>query len=115
LWLGRRRMQRLENEIATAKAERAELQRRLAFFERIAAAAGGGTATEEHAFWTAAVPGASMPASLLAAAAEQSPHEVPVRLDVGGADVIAVIGGPGDPRAWWSAVWRVAGKADEAS
>jgi hypothetical protein len=78
-------MQRLENEIATAKAERAELQRRLAFFERIAAAAGGGTTTEEHAFWTATVPGAPMPASLLAAAVEQSPYEVPVRLDVGDA------------------------------
>src|SRR5690349_2928188 len=42
MWKERRsqRMQRLENEVAAGKAERAELRRRLELFEKIAAAAG---------------------------------------------------------------------------
>ncbi len=60
-------------------------------------------------------PAAPMPASLVAAAREQSPRETPVRLKVGDSEVIAVIGGPGDPREWWSAVCQLTGQAGGVS
>jgi hypothetical protein len=113
LWRGRRRIRRLEDQIATAQADQDELRRRLELFEMIAAAAGA-TLTAP-AWWGAAVPAAPMPASLVAAAGEHSPREAPVRLDVAGTEIIAVIGGPGDPREWWSAVWQVAGRTEDAS
>ena len=50
-----------------------------------------------------------MPASLLAAVGDRGETSSAVRLDVGGQDVIAIIGGPGDPREWWSAMWHLAG------
>ena len=31
-----------------------------------------------------------------------------MRLDVGGAEVAAVVSGAGDPLRWWSAIWEVA-------
>jgi hypothetical protein len=38
-----------------------------------------------------------------------------VRLDVGGAEVIAVIGGAGDPREWWTAIWELTRQVRETS
>ncbi len=111
MWRRRRRLQELETEVAQGKAERAELRRRLDWFEAIAVAAG------------AAAPGGQPPGSgrqqrtapiapppnLLAAARDLRRHDVPVRLEVAGAEVIAVVGGPGDPREWWTAIWRTVG------
>jgi hypothetical protein len=109
MWRRRRRLQQLETEVAQGKAERAELRRRLDWFEAIAAAAG------------AATPGARLPGSgrqstvpvpppnLLAAARDLRRDDVPVLLEVAGAEVIAVVGGPGDPREWWTAIWRTVG------
>ena len=120
MWRRRRRLQQLETAVAEGRAERADLRRRLDWFEAIAAAAG------------AAPPGADLhgtelpsttppweeqqstmpapPPSLLAAARDLRGHDVPVRLDVAGAEVIAVVGGPGDPREWWTAIWQTAGQ-----
>ena len=50
-----------------------------------------------------------MPPSLLAAARDLHPFDVPVRLEVAGASAVAVVGGAGDPREWWSAIWQLAG------
>lgn len=99
-------MRRLEQEVAPARVGQAELRHRLQLFEMIAGAAGATLAAEP--WWGATVPAAPMPASLAAAARDERSLETPVRLDVGDADVIAVIGGPGDPREWWSAVWQIA-------
>jgi hypothetical protein len=52
---------------------------------------------------------APLPPNLLAAARDLRGHDVPVRLEVAGAEVIAVVGGPGDPREWWTAICRTAG------
>jgi hypothetical protein len=49
-----------------------------------------------------------VPPALLAAARELHASEVPVRLDVAGAEVVAVVGGAGDPHQWWAAIWRLA-------
>ncbi len=106
MWRRRHRLQRLETELAEGKAERAELRRRLDWFETIAAAAGASR--------RGAVPTAPLPASLVAAARDPRMHDVAVRLDVAGADVIAVVGGAGDPREWWTAIWGIAG-ADGAN
>jgi hypothetical protein len=112
LWPGRRRIRRLEDEITAARTERAELRRRLEVFEMIAGAAG---ATLPEPRWHATHPPASpMPASLAAAARTVVPDEAPIMLDVGGSEVIAVIGGPGDPREWWLAVCEVAGEPKTA-
>jgi hypothetical protein len=58
------------------------------------------------------LPSAPMPAELVAAAREARDDEdvrlLPVRLELAGGSVIAVIGGDGDPREWWTAVWRIA-------
>lgn len=96
-------MRRLEGEVASAKADQLELRRRLEVFEAIASAAGA--ALPEAGWWGEVVPAAPLPPSLLAAATDYAIPDSPVRLDVGGTDVIAIIGGPGDPREWWSAVW----------
>jgi hypothetical protein len=105
LWRGRRRVRRLEDEVTAARAEQAELRRRLEVFEMIAAAAGAALPEPQ---WQEPRP---MPASLAAAARTLSADEAPIMLDVGGTEMIAVIGGPGDPREWWSAVCEVAGQA----
>jgi hypothetical protein len=102
------RMRRLENEVAEGKAERAELRRRLELFEKIAAAAGvevdDNVATE------------SVPPSLLAAAQDPRQHGAPVRLDVDGRELIAVVDGEGgDPHEWWSAIRRLASRVRSAS
>jgi len=131
MWRRRRRLQQLETEIAEGKSERAELRRRLDWFEAIAAAAGAvapGTdsesttlrssglpsttspsATPSRAARDSTAPLAPLPPNLLAAARELRGRDVPVRLEVAGAEVIAIVGGPGDPREWWRAIWRTAG------
>jgi len=131
MWRRRRRLQQLETAIAQGKAERAELRRRLDWFEAIAAAAGAvapgtdpeGTAlrssgprsttspsaTPSRAARDSTAPLAPPPPNLLAAARELRGRDVPVRLEVAGAEVIAIVGGPGDPQEWWRAIWRTAG------
>jgi hypothetical protein len=105
LWWDRRRLRRLEGELAGAKADQLELRQRLEVFEAIASAAGA--ALPETSWWGRIVPEAPMPPSLLAAATDITNPDATVRLDVDGTDVIAIIGGPGDPREWWSAVWSL--------
>lgn len=124
MWRRRRRIQELEIEIERGKAERAELRRRLDWFEAIAAAAGAAPRTADlnqtelpnttppstgppRAGPQSTVP--APPPNLLAAARDLRGHDVPVRLDVAGAEVIAIVGGPGDPREWWTAIWQTAG------
>lgn len=107
-----RRLQHLESEIATANAERADLRRRLEAFEAIAAAAGVASAGDGGVLiapWQRGIPGESMPPELAAAARDLRSHDAAVHLDVAGADVVAVVGGPGDPRDWWTAIWQFAG------
>jgi len=130
MWRRRRRIQQLEIEIEQGKAERAELRRRLDWFEAIAAAAGAappdtgphgtgphGTGLPSTGQPSTALPRPdrqntvpALPPNLLAAARDLRGHDVPVRLDVAGAEVIAVVGGPGDPREWWTAIWQTAGQ-----
>ncbi len=105
MW-GRRRLRALEVEVAEARAEGAELRQRLDLFESVAAAAGAAVGP---------VPLAPMPPELVAAARELHREDVPVRLDVAGVEVIAVVGGGGDPRAWWTAIWQAAGHQQDAS
>jgi hypothetical protein len=52
---------------------------------------------------------APMPPALAAAARELRASEVPVLLNVAGAEAVAVIGGAGDPQQWWAAIWRLVG------
>jgi len=134
MWRRKRRFQQLETEMALGKAERAELRRRLDWFETIAAAAGAvapGADPEGAAFLSSdlpvttpasgtaqkpgqrsTVPSAPLPPNLLAAARDLRGHDVPVRLEVAGAEVVAIVGGPGDPREWWTAIWQAAGPDD---
>ena len=114
MWRRRRRLRRLEAEIAAGRAERAELRRRLAQFESIAAAAGASAGADPaiQPWQGGRAPAAPLPATLLAAARDVRSQDVPVRLEVAGAEVVAVVGGPGDPREWWSAVWKFAGPQD---
>jgi hypothetical protein len=107
VWRVRRRLERLEGELAEARATQAQLRLRLERFEMIAAAAGAPVA--------GSVPVAPMPPELVAAARDLRPRDVPVRLEIGGAEVIAVIGGEGDPREWWQAIWQLASPVREAS
>jgi hypothetical protein len=115
----RGRIQRLEEEIAQARAERADLRQRLQMFEMIAAAAGVGEPDPLPGTPSAAVPGGAVPAplpvSLIAAAHERRARHEPVWLEVGDSDVIAVVGGSGDPREWWSAIWHTGKQAGDAS
>ncbi len=99
MWQGKRRLRRLEKEIAEARAGQAALQRRVDLFEQIAASAGA--ALDDPL-------AAPVPSSLLAAARDLRPKSFPVRLAVNGREVIAVIGGEGgDPREWWTAIRRL--------
>jgi hypothetical protein len=107
VWHGRRRIRRLEDEVAEAKAAQADLRRRLEVFEMIARAAGAPVTGEP--------PGAPMPPVLVAAARDVRSADVPIKLDVGGTDVVAVIGGAGDPREWWTAIWQLTHPVQEAS
>lgn len=97
--LKRRGARRLADELAETRADQAELRRRLEAFEAIAAAAGAAM----HP-----VPDAPVPPELMAAANEHRSEDVPVRLEVAGSEVVAVLGGPGDPREWWTAIWQFA-------
>jgi hypothetical protein len=106
VWRMLRRLQWLEGELAQAKADQAELRQRLRRFEMIAAAAGAAGP---------AAPPEPVPPTLLAAARDLRDHDVPVRLRIGDAEVVAVVGGEGDPRKWWAAIWELAGPAGEAS
>jgi hypothetical protein len=125
MWRRRRRIQRLEIEIEQGRAERAELRRRLDWFEVIAAAAGAappGTGPQGTGLPSAVLPSTAParagqqstvpapPPNLLAAARDLRGHDVPVRLDIAGAEVIAIVGGAGDPREWWRAIWQTAGQ-----
>ncbi len=105
MWRIMRRLRRLEDELARARAEGAELRQRLQQFEMIAAAAGA----------AARPPAPPVPPALLAAGRELRDRDVPVRLRVENAEVIAVVGGEGDPREWWAAIHQLAGPAGEAS
>ena len=106
----RRRLQLLESEVATARAEHAELRQRLAAFEAIAAAAGAtADGVGPAGRWRRPVPTAPMPAGLLAAARDLRSDDTAVRIDVAGSDLVAVVGGAGDPREWWTAIWQFAG------
>ena len=109
MWQARRRLQRLEQEVAEARAAQVVLQQRVEMFEKIAAAAGVSI--------TDACPGQPSPSAnssqpvpptLLAAASEPGRDGSPVRLAVEGSDVIAVIGDEGgDPREWWAVIRRL--------
>jgi hypothetical protein len=108
VWQRRRRLARLENEVAAARTAQADLQQRVAAFEKIAAAAGA--AIDDT------MPVAPVPPSLQAAALDPRHTGAPVRLEVGGSDVIAVIGDEGgDPREWWAAIHRLASRLRSAS
>jgi hypothetical protein len=119
VWPGRRRIRRLESELALARADRADLRRRLEAFEMIASAAGAALEVDVPAPPPDGVQaGRSQtppPATLVAAAREARPQDFPVRLEMGGTQLIAVIGGPGDPREWWSAIASAARPGGDAS
>jgi hypothetical protein len=131
VWHARRRLAQLEREVAEARAAQTALQRRVALFEKIAAAAG--VQIEDHLSTRpnlrfqplppaeAALspqsalrsqppsPSQPVPTSLLAAAADPRPDGSAVRLAVGGNDLIVVIGDEGgNPREWWAAIQRLA-------
>ena len=87
-------------------------------FEKIAAAAGAtlddAALSDARATDTSATP--PVPASLLAAAQDPRRSGAPVRLDVDGSDLIAVVDGEGgDPHEWWSAIRRLASRLRSAS
>jgi hypothetical protein len=102
VWRKRRGVRRLADEVAEARVEQAELRRRIEAFEMIAAAAG------------AAMTDTPVPPALVAAASELRSADVPVRLDVAGSEVFAVVGGLGDPREWWTAICHLADHAEQA-
>ncbi len=105
MWRNRRGFRRLADELAVARTEQAELRRRIEAFEMIAAAAGAAMPD---------APDGPAPLTLVAAADERHSADVAVRLDVAGSEVLAVVGGPGDPREWWAAIWRLAGQGEQA-
>lgn len=114
MWQGRRRLARLEKEVAAAQAAQAALQLRVDIFERIAAAAG--VALDDTMPHEVVMPQQPVPPSLLAAALDSREKGSPVRLAVGGDDVIAVIGDEGgDPREWWAAIHQLATQLRNAS
>jgi hypothetical protein len=101
VWHGRRRLRRLEHEVAAARESQAELQRRVDVFEKIAGAAGAALSDP--------APGGPVPRPLVTAAWDADQDGVPVHLDVDGREVIAVIGDEGgDPRDWWTAIRHLA-------
>jgi hypothetical protein len=105
VWRKRRGFRGLADELAEARVEQAELRRRIEAFEMIAAAAGAAVPD---------APGAPVPPALVAAAGERRSSDVPVRLEVAGSEVFAVVGGPGDPREWWTAIWQLARPSEQA-
>ena len=109
MWQERRRqrMRRLENEVATARANQAELTRRVELFEKIAAAAGVELADPPD---PAEVP------PPLAAAAQDPRQDAPVRLNVDGREFVAVVGGGdgGDPIEWWTAIKHLAARSENS-
>jgi hypothetical protein len=105
VWRKRRGVRRLADELTEARIEQAELRRRLEAFEMIAAAAGAAVSDP---------PVAPVPPALVAAAGDGRQTDVPVRLDVAGGEVFAVVGGPGDAREWWTAIWHLAGRDEQA-
>ncbi len=124
MWQERRRLRRLEAEVADAREAQADLQRRLDLFEKIAKAAGasldgpGPAATVSAVPPVSAVPepAAPVPASLLAAASDPRRGGIPVRVAVDDNEVIAVIGGEGgDPGEWWTAIRRLAARPGTVS
>jgi len=113
VWQRRRRLRRLEAEVAEARKAQADLQRRLDFFEKIAEAAG---ASLDGPVAALPRPAAPVPASLLAAASDPRRGGVPVRVAVDGCEVIAVIAGEGgDPGEWWTAIRRLAARPGAVS
>lgn len=93
-------MRQLEEAVAEARATQAELMRRMQLFEQIAAAAGAELGERPAA--------ADVPEPLIAAAKDLRGN-APVRLEVGGREFIAVVGGEGgDPREWWAAIQQLA-------
>jgi hypothetical protein len=106
MWRLRHRLRELEREIAEARASQHELRQRLEFFEQIAAAAG--------AVPKAPAPPAPLPPALAAAASQVRSRDAPVRVEVEGTEVIAVIGGEGDPQEWWSAIWQLVSAGRDA-
>ena len=116
MWQRRQRLARLEKEIADARTAQAALQQRVEVFEMIAAAAGAAL-DEALPDGRSAAPLAPVPATLLAAATVRRPQGAPVRLAVGGRDVIAVIGDDedGDPREWWTAIHQLVSRLRSAS
>lgn len=113
MWRTRRRLRQLEAELARARTERTALSQRLELFEELAARVGSQLPPAEESPPTAGTgrPAAQVPASLLAAARELRRDDVPVRLTVDGQDMVAVVGGPGDPGEWWRAIRRLAASA----
>jgi hypothetical protein len=109
------RIRRLEEEMSEARADQADIRQRLQLFEMIAAAAGSDSPKPLSRASRPGTPSASLPASLLAAARDARTDEEAVWLEVGDSDMIAIVGGPGNPREWWSAIWRVSKQADNAS
>jgi hypothetical protein len=107
----KRRLRQLENEVAQAKADQADLQRRLELFEKIAAAAGvedAGPAAERAEDDT-------VPQSLVVAAQDPRQGGAPVRVDVDGRELVAVVGGGGgDPHEWWNAIRHLASRLRSA-
>jgi hypothetical protein len=116
VWQGRRRLAQLENELTATRAAQRDLQARVHMFEKIAAAAGAslpaGSPVDGPAGSLAPVP-----PNLLAAAADRRAEGAPVKLAVGGRDVIAVIGDDegGDPREWWTAIHKFTARLRSAS
>jgi hypothetical protein len=111
-------MRRLESEVAAGRAEQAELRRRLELFEKIAAAAGAALddPAQGDAGATDILATAPVPPSLLAAAQDPRRSGAPVRLDVDGSELIAVVDGEGgDPDEWWSAIRRLASRLGDTS
>lgn len=109
MWRERRRLRirRLESAVEEARASQAELIRRLELFEKIAATAGVELSERQQT--------ADVPEPLKAAARDPRP-DAPVRLDVAGRELIAVVGGEGgDPREWWTAIQHLAARPRSAS
>jgi hypothetical protein len=106
----RRRIRRLEVEVAEAWAGQEELRRRLELFEQIAAAAGADLSADQ--WWRAAVTPGPAPPVLEAAARDAGSRPRAVCLEAAGTDIIAVAGGPGDARDWWAAICCVAARTD---
>jgi hypothetical protein len=116
VWQGRRRLAQMEKELTATRAAQRVLQQRVELFEKIAAAAGASLHEAEPGDGPAR-PLAPVPPNLLAAASGRRAEGSPVRLAVGGREVIAVIGDDegGDPREWWTAIHKFAARLRSAS